>query len=101
MPRNVRNFWLEADVDGRSTRLEGGPVSKAGGFVQNLFMRGKGGSVEHVARIDGMSYGGDLILDIVVGANRLRGDEWPESMKVEFVKAEPDGRVHIRVKSER
>ena len=32
MPRNVRNFWIRANIDGRAGALEGGPRSKDGGF---------------------------------------------------------------------
>lgn len=30
MPRNVRNFWIDAQIDGR-TVLTGGPKGKGGG----------------------------------------------------------------------
>jgi hypothetical protein len=38
-PRNVRNFWFEADVDGRASRVSGGPVAKDGGMDLTLFVR--------------------------------------------------------------
>lgn len=41
MPRNVRNFWLELNVDGRS-RVETGPRSKDGGFEFTILMRDGG-----------------------------------------------------------
>lgn len=42
MPRNVRNFWIEADIDGRSTTLEGGPRSRDGGISVTLYIRERG-----------------------------------------------------------
>ena len=41
-PRNVRNFWIEADIDGQSTQLSGGPKSKDGGFRLTVKMRHHG-----------------------------------------------------------
>jgi hypothetical protein len=32
MPRNVRNFWIDLDVDGRKGRVGTGPQAKEGGF---------------------------------------------------------------------
>jgi hypothetical protein len=42
--RNVRNFWVEAEVDGRKERISFGPKAKDGGFGLRIFMREKGGS---------------------------------------------------------
>jgi hypothetical protein len=39
-PRTVRNFWIEADIDGQKTRLVGGPRQKDGGFQLEIKMRG-------------------------------------------------------------
>lgn len=54
----VRNFWIAADVDGRSTMLEGGPRSRDGGFSLTIYIRDNGGilravSVDGIARSDG------------------------------------------------
>jgi len=38
----VRNWWIEADVDGRKTPLSGGPRSKDGGFQLTIYQRVKG-----------------------------------------------------------
>lgn len=38
----VRNFWIEADVDGRETPLAGGPRSKDDGFTLTVFVRHDG-----------------------------------------------------------
>lgn len=52
MPRNVRNFWIEAEIDGREHPLAGGPKSKDGGFTATVKMR-HGGTVLSALKIDG------------------------------------------------
>lgn len=42
MSRNVRNFWIEVEVDGRRTRISAGPKSKDGGLSVRLFQRDRG-----------------------------------------------------------
>ncbi len=42
MPRNVRNFWLEIEVDGRKSRIGVGPVRKNGGFTLSIRQRDDG-----------------------------------------------------------
>lgn len=64
MPRNVRNFWVESDIDGRATKLEGGPVSKDGGFDTNVYIR-DGGQVEKALTIYGTPHpDGSLTLTV-------------------------------------
>jgi hypothetical protein len=41
-PRFVRNFWLEAKVDGRESKVIGGPANKEGGFQLRIKMRDQG-----------------------------------------------------------
>lgn len=79
MPRNVRNFWIELDVDGRKTLIACGPVARDGGFRLRVFMRDKGSivramDVEGSAPDDG---DGELILtasegiDVDAGSSAL------------------------------
>ena len=42
MPRNVRNFWLELEVDGKKTKVATGPVGKDGGFCLIVKQRDEG-----------------------------------------------------------
>jgi len=42
MPRNVRNFWVEANIEGRRTMLSGGPQGKLDGLHLYLYQRDKG-----------------------------------------------------------
>jgi hypothetical protein len=65
MPRNVRNFWIELDVDGRKETLEAGPVSKTGGFSITIKMRNDG-DIEIPVRINGFANDeGDICLSII------------------------------------
>lgn len=51
----VRNFWLEAYIDGRQTNLSGGPKAKDGGFTLLVYMRRHGEPVEAL-RITGLAF---------------------------------------------
>lgn len=42
MPRNVRNFWLTIDVDGKQTPVACGPRAKDGGFSIRVQIRDAG-----------------------------------------------------------
>ena len=41
----MRNFWIDADIDGRATMLSGGPRRKDGGMNIAIRMRDEGRSV--------------------------------------------------------
>ena len=41
MPRNVHNFWIEIDIDGRKERIKVGPESADGGFTMVIYQRDK------------------------------------------------------------
>jgi len=47
----MRNFWLEANVEGRQTKIAGGPQRKDGSMTITLYMR-NGGESENVIEID-------------------------------------------------
>lgn len=42
MPRNVRNFWLEAAIDGRGSSIATGPRRSDGGISVEVKMREEG-----------------------------------------------------------
>jgi hypothetical protein len=42
--KNLRNFWISTIIDGRKTKLEGGPKSKDGGLRTDIIMRENGKS---------------------------------------------------------
>jgi hypothetical protein len=85
MPRNTRNFWVDFDIDGRQTSLEGGPVSKTGGLNGTVYVRGPGGSVQTAVRITGEAFSdGELRLYVTPGTPRWSDcNAWPEGMKIE------------------
>lgn len=62
-PRNVRNFWCEVQVDGKTTPIAFGPQNKDGGLALTIKMRDNGESVT-VATVRGIvhSITGELIL---------------------------------------
>jgi hypothetical protein len=47
---SVRNFWLEAHVDGRKTPIGTGPVSRDGGMFLELYIRDEG-DIKQACRI--------------------------------------------------
>jgi hypothetical protein len=53
MPRNVRNFWIELDVDGRKERVETGPVRADGGFQMTIRIRDEGSISDTVLLVEG------------------------------------------------
>ena len=65
----VRNFWIDADIDGRQTMLSGGPKSRDGGMRVNIYQRDEGG-ILHVISINCyVSADGKLISKIGVEAD--------------------------------
>lgn len=54
MPRNVRNFWVELDVDGSKTHVATGPKSSGGGFTMTVLIREKGDISNKVLKIVGI-----------------------------------------------
>ena len=52
-PRNVRNFWIELNVDGRETEIATGPVAKDGGFSMSILIRENGKISRRKVEING------------------------------------------------
>jgi hypothetical protein len=50
----VRNFWIEANIDGHKTSLEGGPRSKDGGFNLTIYIRDRG-SIARAVEVYGLA----------------------------------------------
>ena len=59
----IRNFWIDAQIDGRSTELTGGPQRKDGGFFMEVYIREEG-QAKVAATIAGTSDG--KILRLVI-----------------------------------
>lgn len=59
----VRNFWIDADIDGRATMLGGGPRSKDGGMDITIYQRDEGG-IKRAFTINCRAYGNTLITSV-------------------------------------
>lgn len=59
----TRNYWLDAHIDGRTTRLTGGPQRKDGGFELTVYMR-QDGSRAKALIVEGRADNGELTLKI-------------------------------------
>ncbi len=70
MPRNCRNFWLEAEADGRASRVAFGPRAKDGGLRLSVYQR-DGGQVRHVLRLEADAREGLLTLRVWDSEGRL------------------------------
>lgn len=71
MPRCVRNFWIDADVDGYTNRFGAGPRNKEGGFDLSIKMRNDG-EIETAIRITGIAdENGNLGLIVWNGDDKL------------------------------
>ena len=79
MPRNVRNFWVEMDVDGKRTQVATGPRRADGGFRLNIWMRDKG-HVRKALTIGGWTEKDDEVLKLAV-YDDLHGEECVADLK--------------------
>ena len=64
-PKNVRNFWIEGSIDGRLTKLVGGPESEGGGLHFTVYQRDKGEVVEAL-QLWGFAIDNQLTLEVSV-----------------------------------
>lgn len=62
--RNVRNFWIEADIDGASSKLAGGPRNREGGFELTIFMREDGEAKTAMHVVGMVDTDGELVLKV-------------------------------------
>lgn len=69
MPRCVRNFWLDAQIDGRRSRFASGPRPKDGGFTLDIYMRDRGSVPEEPLRVHGQCRDGRLSVIVQDGGN--------------------------------
>jgi hypothetical protein len=60
----VRNFWIEAQIDGRKTDLSEGPQGKDGGFALTVYQRSNGGIVTACELWGHVKADGTLALEI-------------------------------------
>ena len=57
---SIRNFYIEAYIDGRKESLKGGPKSKDGGFSLSVYQR-KEGQLERIIEITGFVNGDGIL----------------------------------------
>jgi len=79
MPRNVRNFWIEADIDGRKSAFASGPVRADGGISLRILQR-DGGGIITALRVNGyVDREGRITLEVSApdSANCVGGDAGP------------------------
>jgi hypothetical protein len=62
--RNVRNFWVTLDVDGKSTQVATGPSARDGGFSLTILMRDRGGAVRAMEVRGRATRDGQLVLEV-------------------------------------
>ena len=62
----VRNFWVEADIDGYNSTPAGGPRRKDGGMNVTVYQR-KDGGVKTAVRLFCRSIGEKLVTDVYCG----------------------------------
>lgn len=67
----VRNFWIECNIDGRSTILAGGPRSKNGGFSLTVKMRDSGGIIQPLD-VWGYERDGELVLNCKIDGKPIK-----------------------------
>ena len=59
----VRNFYVEADIDGRQTMLGGGPKAKDGGMTVHIHQR-VGGEITDSVKIRCTERNGKLLTEV-------------------------------------
>lgn len=66
----VRNFWIDACIDGRQTNLAGGTRRKDGGMEIDLYQR-KDGVISRPIYIECREWDGKLITEIYVNGEKV------------------------------
>jgi len=63
--RNVRNFWIIASIDGRESKVVGGPQARTGGFSLNIKIRDNGAAVDDLEINGFAAEDGSLRIEVV------------------------------------
>lgn len=66
----VRNFWVEADIDGRETTLAGGPRRKDGAMDVTIYQRDDGG-IKTAVRIFCRANGENLVTSVYIDGQEV------------------------------
>ena len=62
----VRNFYMNADINGRKTALYGGPSARNGGMSIRITQRNQGG-IDDAVSIQCFELDGELNTDVYIG----------------------------------
>ena len=71
MPRNVRNFWISLNVDGKKHEVATGPRRKDGGFDINIKLREHGHISDTELNIEGWVCG--------INKDQIKLEIWEEN----------------------
>lgn len=87
MPRFVRNFWIELEIDGRRSRVACGPRRADGGFRARIFIRREGRVAAGMA-VEGRRSGGkcELVAWALNGGQRV----WTDSGECLIIETDAD-----------
>ena len=66
----VRNFWVEADIDGYNSTPAGGPRRRDGGMDVTLYQR-KDGGIETAVRLYSRAIGEKLVTEVYCGGKQV------------------------------
>lgn len=73
----MRNFWINAVIDGRKTPLKGGPRSKKGGFIIEISQRDKGKETTPIKIVGRLSPCGKS-LGVTLQVNTKKHTNWTQ-----------------------
>lgn len=62
----LRNFWIDASIDGRRSEISGGPRAKDGGLGVTIYQRDKGSKVTAVC-VSCYEVDGELVSSVTIG----------------------------------
>lgn len=75
MPRCIRNFWLDAEIDGKRSRFASGPRARDGGFRLDIHYREHGSVSARSLRISGRCVQNKLTLKVEDGGTTVLNKE--------------------------
>jgi len=64
----IRNFFIRGHIEGRKSEITGGPLSKSGGFVLEIWQRLKG-QKKRMLQVGGSSDGSQTTLYVLDSKN--------------------------------
>ena len=68
---SVRNFWVEASIDGRESKVAGGPRAKTDGMTTTIYQRENGDIRTAFKIVSRVNTAGKLLSEVYDSNNRL------------------------------